>query len=165
MRRPLLIGQAPAQTHRVSDWTRRSKGVHDRECFDPSGPSAIRLMGLLGMTPEEYDQAFDRINLCSEFPGRNPATQLTIRGGDLFDVEQAQVRWSYIRKNLKGRKVVFFGGKVGKVVGCGSKLFTKCDQLNGLVFPHPSGVSRYWNDPGKVEFAANALKEHLYVRS
>lgn len=71
-----------------------------------------------------------------------------------------------MRKRLSGRKVILLGRRVAKAWGLGKAEYLRWMTIaepgaKGLarnvgrvaVFPHPSGVDRWWNDEGSIERA------------
>jgi len=98
----------------------------------------------------EYLSRFDRVNLCDGKWSTREAKDraLKIRGAALTHLSQRQV-----------------------VVLCGSKVtqafFFKYDPFSSfpfcgrqyVVLPHPSGLSRAWNEPGAHERARAVLRE------
>jgi hypothetical protein len=60
---------------------------------------------------------------------------------------------------LCGRRVV----EAFEIPETSSRWLSECvvAERRVLVFPHPSGISRFWNDPANVERAARALRRFV----
>lgn len=139
--RPIIIGEAPSRLH----------------C--PRGPlsgkSGQRLAALCELDLGEFLALFERRNVLPAFPG--PAGK-----GSAFPMAQARARAARMRLAFPARPAVLLGGRVARAF---------CLDLpplswsgNVAVCPHPSGVSRWWNDPANVE-AARAFWQDLVKRT
>lgn len=140
--KPLLIGQAPGPA------------------TDPgrplSGRCGARLADLCGLELESFLNRFERVNLIETFPGKAGK-------GDAFPIEQA--RLGAVRLMTSGRlfcrRTVFLGGNVWRAFGWPGEiakvpLFKWAGGMQPMMMafaPHPSGVSRWWNDPANEERA------------
>lgn len=133
-------------------------GMEPSRRGDPETPllGAIgrRLSHLLQITPEIFAADYSRINL-NRFPL------------PVFSQQEASRK---VKSILRGRG----GPKFHKLVLCG-QVVSECFQLayqplyvsscNGklcLIFPHPSGLNRWWNDPFKVHQAGLTLRKFVY---
>ena len=125
------------------------------------GRSGKRLEMLCGLSCGQMDSLFDKTNIFKEFPGR----QSHPLKGDMFDIKKARM----LTKNMKFdnyKLVVFLGLNVAKSFDFikRPRLFkqfymTKEDKLSiGIVLPHPSGVSHYWNTKENREKAMKVLR-------
>lgn len=142
---PLLVGQAPSAS---------AQGV--------LGASGARLAKLAGLGLEEYAARFARANLLDAWPG--PAGRLG--GGDAFDLADARAAWRDLLPHVHGRPVVLLGRHVARAAGLADAPWWEWAALSWrprrrgwlraqvAVVPHPSGVSRWWNDPDGVLRAA-----------
>lgn len=140
--RPLLIGQAPGPA------------------TDPghplSGRTGARLAGLFRFDEDEFLAAFDRVNLIGRFPGKAGK-------GDAFPLQIARRRALALSRRFEGRTVVLLGGSVSAAfrVTAVPILRWRRGALGAArlaVAPHPSGISRWWNDPENVRAAARFFR-------
>jgi len=141
MSRVLLVGQAPSRTS------------------DPSRPleqsqSGRRLLRLSGLQPEQFKRTFEMMNLLDCWPG-------AAKTGDLFPMPEARLFAERMLPSLAGRRVILLGPAVAEAFRVRAPLLR---WLPGgrlasawAIFPHPSGVSRYWNDPERVREASYFL--------
>ena len=140
--RPMLVGQAPART------------TEGRGAFE--GPSGVRLAGMLGVTLRELLGAADRVNLLDHYPGAHP----TAPSGDAFPVDEGRVAAAALMPGLAGRDVLLAGRAVASCFRVAAPYFEWREHEAGFsacVIPHPSGASRYWNDPTRRRFACARL--------
>ena len=138
--RPLLVGQAPSRT---SDPRRPLEG---------KGAPA-RLAGLLGMRAEDLNRSFRRMNVLDEWPGR-------CGKGDAFPAGLAREAAKKVR--LRGR-VVFLGKGAARAFGFRGEFLGWSDfgGSRAAIFPHPSGVNRWFNDAGNRRRAREFMEEIL----
>lgn len=133
----VIVGQAPSRT---SD---------PREPL--SGRSGARLAALCGITLTEFLDRFERRNLLGEFPGRREAVE-----GDYYvGVAEARRIADGLRPALRGRSAVVLGAVNAAAFRITAPAF-RFQELDGLRLawsPHPSGVSRWWNDRANEERA------------
>jgi uracil-DNA glycosylase len=145
MKQALFIGQAPAFFGQATPLV---------------GKAAKRLESLSGLTATQLDRNFDKINIFKYFPGR-----LGSGKGDKFDVKKARILARTINID-KYRLVIFLGLNVAKSFEKikRPRLFkefylSKEDRLSiGLILPHPSGVSHFWNTVENRNKAARTLR-------
>lgn len=107
----------------------------------------------------EYLRRFDRVNLCDGAWSMKEARQnaksfLNLRYGALVHEE-------VLDDNPTALTLVLFGSRVCAAFDIA---FTPFDWFRRLdycfvILPHPSGLSRAWNEPGAFERARNILKE------
>lgn len=144
--RPLIIGEAPSKNE-----------------FPPTpieGRIGRRLASYAGLSFEEFLTRFDRVNLLS-------VRQDTAEKGFTFDRVAALESWRIIARRIKpGQTVLLLGKRVADAVGCVNDYFEPCRLVGGItlyVVPHPSGVSRWWNDEKNKErmrgFMTELVKE------
>lgn len=136
--RILLIGQAPGPTGPPPG--RPLVG----------GKTGTRLQALAGCeTVRDYLRSFDTVNLISTYPGRAPGGK-----GDSFPMAEARIVATAMKRFIRGRRVVFVGGKVMEAFGVDSAPFlwqTYVDEyapevsFEWAMIPHPSPVNRFWN--------------------
>lgn len=109
----------------------------------PDGCSGHRLCRLVfGMDPDDYLEAFDRINLC--------AGKWSVR----------EARESAVRLLTAGGRFVLLGAKVCDGFGVPFVPFTVQDKVL-LRLPHPSGLNRRWAEPGAFDRARAAVAAFL----
>ena len=121
----------------------------------PGGsPSGRRLSSLCDLTPDEFEDRFDRINLHSDYGSSESS-----------DWRAAE----NLRPILRGRRVIALGRRVAKALKfpqetLGWSLQPECI---AATVPHPSGLSRWWNDPENESaarlFMQKALRPCIYV--
>lgn len=107
---------------------------------------------ILAIPRSEYVQ-FSRHNLCV---------------GD-WDAKKAKVAAEHLRKSYGGRKLVLLGKKVCDAFGVEyeplrtEEIWYEDTQraVTYVVFSHPSGRSRWWNEPGSYE-KARALMQREF---
>lgn len=111
----------------------------------PRGAAGSRLCNILGMTSTEYLMKFDRVNL---MPDRGK-----------WDLKAARAR----AIELPHTRRVLLGSRVCQAHLIQFDVFEPYHFKDGqaLVFPHPSGRCRIWNDRTNIERARAALKEFL----
>lgn len=126
--KPLVIGQAPSSSSNP-DWPL-------------SGRSGRRLAALCGVEEADFLEAFDRVNLIPTFPGKAGK-------GDAFCIEEAR-RSALIVRHMQPRQVILLGDNVRRAfdVVDGAPLFRwfRLGPHRAAIAPHPSGVSRWWNE-------------------
>lgn len=147
--KPLLIGQAP--------------GPATDPGLPLSGRCGARLAELCGLELESFLRTFDRVNLVRTFPGKAGK-------GDAFPIDLARKGAVdlLIFGRLNQRPTVLLGQNVARAFGfpASGVEFFRWNYLDGnpsmrLAFaPHPSGVSRWWNDPAN-EAAARRFFRRL----
>jgi hypothetical protein len=125
-RRPILVGIDP--------------GGNPGGPLDPDFPSGARIANLCGLGSYDYLDRLDRVNL---YPASTPVQ---------LDSSAA----ANLRPLLRGRRVVFLGRRVSEAFGWDGEgwfRWRRGDDFVAAVSPHPSGLSRWWNDPVNVEQA------------
>ena len=133
--RPLIIGQAPSMEHGEDEAL--------------SGRSGERLARFCGLTIPEFLETFDRENLVETFPGKAGK-------GDRFPgPREARRLAERSRPGVGGRRVVVLGFSTAAAFDLTHPTLTFAPHW-GAEFafsPHPSGVSRWWNDPENLRRA------------
>jgi hypothetical protein len=147
--RPVLVGQAPSRRSRT-----------DAPLI--GGQSGTKLMTLAGLADESprfalflYRRLFATANLIKRWPGKGKSK------GDRFPMALARKAAGRLLVELDRRLVVCMGRKVAKAFGKGGIGLLEMDgQLDDVsrrtvfaVFPHPSGVSHWWNERKNVQRA------------
>lgn len=137
--KPLLIGQAPS---------RESDG---RSAFSTNGKSSSRLRRLIG---RPVLNAFDAVNLIDRWPG-----SASIKG-DLFPIVDARKAARKLMTRDPHGVFVLVGKSVARAFGVRLDYFRWVEMDGRLLvtIPHPSGVSRWWNDPANERRAARFLR-------
>jgi uracil-DNA glycosylase len=136
--RPLVIGQAP--------------GPNTDPALPLSGRCGDRLADLAGLTPDNFRLMFELTNLLPTFPGKAGK-------GDLFPIDEARVAAlrMLVSGRLGARPVVLLGANVERAFALAPDVpvLRWRPRLAVLVAtcPHPSGVSRWWNDPANERAA------------
>lgn len=119
-----------------------------------SGSSGARLAALLG---RPLDEVFDLRNLLDSWPGRDGKASA-------FDERAARVAASAIRSQaLRARKsprLVFVGHRVARAFDVRGDYLTwqRHYGLRVAIFPHPSRIVLWWNDPANVERARRFIR-------
>lgn len=145
----LIVGQAPARSG-------------DGTPF--SGRSGQRFCQLLEVPDLEHVRRwFDLDNLLTEKLPKRPTGR-----GDVFHVKRAHQRAEeIIASSPASRTIVACGRQVWSAFGCdlSADWFGRCVKVNRRgewvelrLFPHPSGISHFWNEPQNVQRARDALK-------
>lgn len=124
------------------------------------GPCWRRLARLAGVGEEDLRQILDSVNLLAEWPGPGASK------GTAFPLPAARAAAAAL--DLGRWRVVVLAGR--RVAAAFADL-PHLDYLERLarfprgqvwmVLPHPSGVNRWWNDPGNVALASAALRDLL----
>lgn len=132
--KPLLVGEA------------NPYGSDPRYALypEPRGASGDRLCRLvMGLEAKEYIGRFDRVNLCPS----------------AWSVKVARVRArKLIAERADSRSpVVLLGSRVTEAFGFAYEPYTVIADKY-LVLPHPSGLSRAWNEANAFHKARAALK-------
>jgi hypothetical protein len=109
----------------------------------PAGCAGDRLRRLAGMSRIEYLRTFQRVNLC----------------GRRWDPREARRRAGELRSDPC--TLVLLGRRVARAFDVdGPFLTTVTAGLCTLhLLPHPSGLNRWWNDPGNAALAREFLAE------
>ncbi len=148
----LLIGEAPGK-----------RGTPSEPAL--GGRIGRRLASLMGCSVEEYERWTVRINLLPNWPGK-----ASHGNGSRWPTKTARshARVLVMNRWLDGRSVILLGRRVAAAFGIKSDRawFVWEEGVIGLRFavaPHPSGASRWWNDPRNVE-AARKFWRRTYRR-
>ncbi|CAK8999763.1 unnamed protein product [Durusdinium trenchii] len=116
-------------------------------------------------------QRFDRANLLAWYPGlkKRAKKHSVSRGyklhssdGDVFPMKQARQAAASMDLS-KYRSVLLLGTSVARAFGLKGKLLEvkKRDSTRLVTFPHPSGVSHFWNDKENRRKALKVLKAEM----
>lgn len=144
---PLIIGQAPA---------RRMDGRDVPAFSSASGARLAKLAGV-GDAGADLQGHFETMNLVSRYRGKQGK-------GDKFDVTAAKLMAAEILVWLEAqqpRVVLLMGRGVGRAFGCENAEYLRpwlWDQHTFVLFPHPSGVNRWWNEQWNVSAAQKLLQ-------
>lgn len=121
----------------------------------PPGCAGFRLARLLRLSDEEYLARFERRNLLSQDRWSAPASREAAR--------------KLITEVRDGDRLVLCGARVSKAFGYAFEPISVHGAADlraaggagahyrVLVIPHPSGLSRLWNEPGMVERVRDAV--------
>src|ERR1019366_478944 len=110
----------------------------------PKGSAGDRLCRLvLQMGLREYVNTFDRVNLCA---GKWSVKAARARAGELLASRDAGA-------------VVLLGARVCNAFMLAFVPFSVVQggRLSVVILPHPSGLSRAWNEPGAYDRARSVL--------
>lgn len=135
-----FVGQAPSrQTKDNAGWA--------------EGRAVLALCALARMPYRELAAQARFVNLLRRWPGK--------RGkGDRWPINRAQRAAQHVQ--FTGR-MVFLGRQVAAAFGA-SRAYLRPFQLRGatcMVFPHPSGVNRWYNQAKNKRRASQMLKRWL----
>lgn len=115
----------------------------------------------MGLSDEEYLEAFDRVNLLRYFPGRH-------RRDDKFPPHLGRVAAGAIAPFLRGRVVVAVGRNVslsfgGLLCAVGFHEWVNDPGLGArvAVVPHPSGRNHWYNLEENISEARSFWKKFL----
>jgi uracil-DNA glycosylase len=136
--KPLLIGQAP------------NRGREPGKPF--KGRTGRFLARAAGMEEREFMSSVRLMNLLDRWPGKAGK-------GDRFPLKEGHV--AACRVNLRGNHALLAGKRVAASFGIKKPAFLTCHEVHGgvvWIVPHPSGINRWWNDPGNREKAIVFLK-------
>lgn len=103
---------------------------------------------------DAYLNHFERVNLLQ-------VRQDTKENGFEFDLAAARVEADKLQRNFKeGQIVLLLGGRVAEAFGVHDAYFVKnaLGPAEGYIVPHPSGVSRWWNEHHNRVQAAEFLR-------
>lgn len=151
--KPLIIGEAPSKSG-------------DGRPF--SGRSGDRLKQLMGVgSYDELTGYFELRNLCRQEFSQS-AAKYTARL-TLIDIRKRLIRSRNRPKRLYDPSphdschILMCGRKVQTAFGVQGELFTEYVppgfvDIHLWVFPHPSGLNRYWNDHHRVEVAKQFIR-------
>jgi len=122
----------------------------------PENASGGRLAKILGLNRTWYMRAWERrINLCVG-KWSMKAARLAAK-----DVQRESLD--------SGATLVLLGAKVTQAFGFDFEPFTKLASPVGprefVILPHPSGLSRLWNEPGAVQRARDLVLPLLHFQT
>lgn len=149
MAKIVLIGQAP------------SKNGDPRTPLE--GRIGKRLAALCGMPYEDYLVAFDRRNVLQDWSGKSGLAG----SADAFPLSLARKAAMKMAPRLYGRTVIL----MGKLTAAAFELeeteffkwhYDRTGEIRFAVFPHPSGLNRFWNDAKNTSRASAFLKRSLW---
>lgn len=143
----VLVGQAPSMS---GDPRRPLEGASGR-----------KMASLLGMTFDEYLRNTHRVNIFKNHQGR-------LAKGDKFPLDRAKKKTMRLQVPAGAAVVLLLGKNVAAAFGIRNAQFF--DQrymwprnssriIEVRVVPHPSGVSRWWNEPENRRTAARRFAE------
>lgn len=129
-----------------------------------SGSVGSKLAKMIGMDLPEFVRAYQRRNLNARFNGKNGK-------GDAFDRVEAKIAAEKIRAEDFDRHVLL-GAEVARAFGFKNALVRWCEvevvyshqgarPVSYLIFPHPSGISTWWNEKFNRYRAEKALRAYL----
>ena len=133
--KPLLVGELNTKT----------KAPY-MALWPPTTGTARRFCEILGITAEEYELMFDRINLC--------------RGE--WNWQTARLVAEILLRMSSYTQIVLFGRKVARAFGLQNfEAFSMIQEGETRMFllPHPSGRCRVWNDGENIKRARKLMKQ------
>jgi len=102
---------------------------------------------MTGLTLEEYERTFERVNLLQKFPG-------AIQNGDSFPVAKAKIAAQVVERMARERTIIFVGRNVSRAFGYCNKSLPffelNVNRVHGYRFvcvPHTSGRNHWYNRP------------------
>lgn len=139
--KPLIIGEAPSKNE------------------DPEKPIegriGKRLAACAGLKYDEFLVFFERVNLLHE-------RQEVVGKGFVFELPAAREAAHKLEETFQpGQIILLLGGRVAEAFAIHDEYFTKHEVKNEAVvyiMPHPSGVNRWWNDPGNHKRASEFMQ-------
>ena len=142
----LLIGQAPSYNGNPSAPL-------------SYGPTASKIIKLLGIHERRYFKRFDRINILDYWLGK-------FSKGDKFPMREAK-RTARIKSYvISGRRILFVGLATARAFGFDYAPL-RWRKFNGgiaAILPHPSGVNKWWNDPANRKTARRFMSSVARLR-
>jgi hypothetical protein len=114
---------------------------------------------LAGLTRAEFDDRTvwkNLLNTVQEKQGK----------GDAFPMDEARKAASKILVDgIRGDEpALLLGGNVARAFGFKhGKPFDSFGPI--ILFPHPSGINRFWNDPRNIRKAKRFLREIFYLQN
>lgn len=146
-----FVGQAPSQFTVDKPWT---------------GDAGVRLAKLCDVSHAEMLKIFDFINVLDYYPGRHKSGK-----GDVWPIRDAERAATDLwLSNRLSSRVVFVGNNVCKAFRVvyprhfwwqllRPATLPKLPLRLVTSIPHPSGLNRYYNDPGCVKNAVTFLAD------
>jgi len=137
-----LVGQAPSR-----------RGDPRRPLAGPNGRKIARLGGM------SYDElvACRRKHLNTHYDGKRDKRET-------FDHAKGNANAADILLDWRVERIVLLGKNVARCFGFGDVPFLAEVRIYGrrfLIFPHPSGINRWWNERGNQRRARQLLQRFL----
>ena len=137
-----LVGQAPSR-----------RGDPRKPLAGPNGQKIARLAGM------SYDEliACRRRHLNTHYSGK-------CRKGKAFDRAKGNVKAADVLLDWRVERIVLLGKNVARCFGLGDLPFLAEIRIYGrrfLIFPHPSGTNRWWNERRNERRAQQLLQRFL----
>lgn len=140
MNRIAVVGEAP------------SRWMQERRLLEPLVLAKLELASLAGIGITEWEEKFECFNVLDKWPGRSPYGK-----GDLFPLAEARIRARELKEALLNRRIILLGRRVASAFDVEAPWFEW--RRGTVVVPHPSKVSRWWND------ASNRRRAEEFWRS
>jgi len=147
---PLIIGQAPAQ------------GNDGKLPFSGESGKRLALLACVGTTGDVLPRYFELRNLISKYPGKAGTGK-----GDHFDRVAAKIQAAQMYEEFDGmgpRWILLMGRSVSRAFGIRHREYLRpwpWNQHKMVIFPHPSGINRWYNDNHNWRAASEFLREVL----
>lgn len=149
---PLIIGQAPA------------RGNDGKLPFAGSSGAKLARMAGVGESGDDLPAHFDMVNLMSLYPGKKSNS----KKGDDFDLAEAKQIADLLLVTLQNdppRWVLLMGRNVAAAFGEPDRAYFDPWRVQAhrfVVFPHPSGVNRWYNSPTNTDRATYFIQHVLH---
>jgi uracil-DNA glycosylase len=140
-----LVGQAPSR-----------RGDPRKPLAGPNGQKIARLAGI------SHDELIGcrRMHLNTRYSGKR-------RKGDAFNRAKGTVKAADVLLDWRVERIVLLGKNVARCFGLRDVPFLAEIRIYGrrfLIFPHPSGINRWWNERRNERRARQVLQRFLRGR-
>ena len=138
-----LVGQAPSR-----------RGDPHKPLAGPNGQKIAHLAGM----------SYDELIACRR---RHLNTHYGAKGGKGFDHAKGKINAADVLMDWRVERIVLLGKNVARCFGFRDLPFLAEIRIYGrrfLIFPHPSGVNRWWNERRNERRARQLLQRFLQGR-
>ncbi len=138
-----LVGQAPSR-----------RGDPHKPLAGPNGQKIAHLAGM----------SYDELIACRR---RHLNTHYGAKGGKRFDHAKGKINAADVLMDWRVERIVLLGKNVARCFGFRDLPFLAEIRIYGrrfLIFPHPSGVNRWWNERRNERRARQLLQRFLQGR-
>lgn len=156
--KPLIIGEAPG------------KSKDQIASLAPlSGAVGVRLCQLAGIDPDPdhycaLGREYDLTNLLSYWPGQSKNKSGAYSRGASFPVDEAVAAKRERVGEFDGKTIVLLGHRLMRVFRIHPRPFYEWNGWRSscvVGIPHPSGLTRNYNDPEQRRLAGDALRQAI----
>lgn len=152
MSRVMIVGESPSKLGNGKPFT---------------GPSGVRLATLLGIKHDRLPEVAKLVNL---FPTSLPEEEGSISWSKLDAQSRARDIWRTNQQRVLHDQtgyetLVLCGARVWEAFQLPEVEWLSSFNINGIEmwkFPHPSSLSRWWNEVERIEAAGNLLKRLVF---